>query len=33
MIPNEYFIDIKATSNQKVNIYKRVTKFQVVNQL
>ena len=33
MIPNEYFIDIKATSNQKVNIYKRVTKFQVVSQL
>ena len=33
MIPNQYYIDIKVTSNQKVNIYKRITKFQVVNQL
>lgn len=33
MIPNEYFIDIKATSNQKVNIYKKIIKFQVVSQL
>ena len=33
MIPNEYYIDIKVTSNQEVNIYKRITTFQVVNQL
>jgi len=33
MIPNEYFIDIKVTSNQKVNIYKRITKFQVVSRI
>ena len=33
MIPNEYYIDIKVTSNQSVNIYKRVTTFQVVNQI
>lgn len=33
MIPNEYYIDIKVTSNQKINIYKRITTFQVVNQI
>ena len=33
MIPNEYYIDIKVTSNQQVNIYRRITTFQVVNQL
>ena len=33
MIPNEYFIDIKATSNQQIDTYRKVIKFQVVNQL
>ena len=33
MIPNEYYIDIKATSNQQVDIYSKQIKFQVVNQL
>jgi len=33
MIPNEYYIDIKATSNQQVDIYNKQIKFQVVNQL
>ena len=33
MIPNEYFVDIKVTSNQEVNIYRRITKFQIVNQI
>ena len=33
MIPNEYFIDIKVTSNQKVNIYRDITKFQVVSRI
>ena len=33
MIPNEYFIDIKVTSNQEVNIYRNIIKFQIVNQL
>jgi len=33
MIPNEYYIDIKVTSNQKINIYKRITTFQVANQI
>ncbi len=33
MIPNEYFIDVEATSNQQVNTYRKVIKFQVVNQL
>ena len=32
MIPNEYYIDVEVTSNQKVNIYKRITKFQITNQ-
>tara|TARA_R110000824_G_scaffold9800_5_gene43335 strand:- start:2822 stop:4324 length:1503 start_codon:yes stop_codon:yes gene_type:complete len=33
MIPNEYYIDIKATSNQQVDIYSKQIKFQIVNQL
>ena len=33
MIPNEYFIDIKATSNQEVNIYRDIIKFQVVSRI
>ncbi len=33
MIPNEYYIDIKATSNQQVDIYNKQIKFQIVNQL
>ena len=33
MIPNEYYIDIKATSNQQVDIYRKQIKFQVINQL
>ena len=33
MIPNEYFIDLEVTSNQQVNTYRKVIKFQVVNQL
>ena len=33
MIPNEYHLDIKATSNQKVDTYSKVIKFQITNQL
>ncbi len=33
MIPNEYYIDVKAISNQKVNIYRNITKFQVVSRI
>jgi len=33
MIPNEYYLDIKATSNQQIDTYRKVIKFQVVNQL
>jgi len=33
MIPNEYHVDIKATSNQQVDIYRKVIKFQVINQI
>ena len=33
MIPNEYFLDIKATSNQQVDTYSKVIKFQITNQL
>ena len=33
MIPNEYYIDIKVTSNQKVNIYRDIIKFQVVSRI
>ena len=32
MIPNEYFLDIKAISNQETNVYSETIKFQVVNQ-
>ncbi len=33
MIPNEYFIDIKLTSNMQVLTYTEQMKFQVVNQV
>ena len=33
MIPNEYFIDIKLTSNQEVLTYTEGMKFQIVNQV
>ena len=33
MIPNEYYVDIKATSNQQVDTYSKVIKFQITNQL
>jgi len=33
MIPNEYYLDIKATSNEQVDIYRKQIKFQVINQL
>ena len=33
MIPNEYYIDIRVTSNQQVDIYRKQIKFQVINQL
>ena len=33
MIPNEYYLDIKATSNQQVDTYRKAIKFQIVNQL
>ena len=33
LIPNEYFLDIKATSNQQIDTYRKVIKFQIVNQL
>ena len=32
MIPNEYYMDIKAISNLDVNTYPEIIKFQVVNQ-
>ena len=32
MIPNEYFIDIQASSDYEVNTYSQTLKFQVVNQ-
>ena len=32
MVPNEYYIDIKAESNMEENSYPEVVKFQVVNQ-
>ena len=33
LIPNEYYLDIKATSNQQVDIYRKQIKFQIINQL
>ena len=33
MIPNEYFIDIKLTSNQLVKTYTNTLKFNIVNQV
>jgi hypothetical protein len=33
MIPNEYFIDIKLTSNQLVKTYTNTMKFSIVNQV
>ncbi len=32
MIPNEYFIDLKAISNLEVNSYREAINFQVVSQ-
>ena len=32
MIPNEYHLDIKSTSNQQVDTYSKVIKFQIVNE-
>jgi hypothetical protein len=31
-IPNEYFVDIKVTTDKEVNTYKRELKFQIVNK-
>ena len=31
-IPNEYFVDIKVTTDRDVNTYKRELKFQIVNK-
>ena len=33
MIPNEYYIDIKLTSNQLVKTYTNTLKFNIVNQV
>ena len=33
MIPNEYYIDIKLTSNQEVKQYTNVMNFNIVNQV
>ena len=33
MIPNEYYLDIKATSNQQVDTYRKAIKFQIINEL
>ena len=33
MIPNEYFLDIKATSNQQVDTYRKVINFQIINEI
>lgn len=33
MIPNEYYVDIKLTSNQLVKTYTNTLKFQIVNQV
>ena len=32
MIPNEYYLDIKSTSNQQVDTYSKVIKFQIINE-
>ena len=32
MIPNEYYIDVKATSNQQVDTYSKVIKFQIISE-
>ena len=32
MIPNEYHLDIKSTSNQQVDTYSKVIKFQIVSE-
>lgn len=32
MIPNEYFLDIKAVSNQQIDTYRKAIKFQIVNE-
>ena len=33
MIPNEYYVDIKLTSNQLVKTYTNTLKFSIVNQV
>ena len=33
MIPNEYYIDVKLTSNQEVKQYTNVMNFNIVNQV
>ena len=33
LIPNEYYIDFKLTSNNKVTTYKEQMKFQVVSEM
>ena len=33
MIPNEYYIDIKLTSNQLVKTYRNTMKFSIANQV
>ena len=33
MIPNEYYIDIKLTSNQLVKTYRDTMKFSIANQV
>jgi hypothetical protein len=32
MIPNEYFLDIKAVSNQQIDTYRKAIKFQIINE-
>ena len=33
LIPNEYYIDFKLTSNEKVTTYKEQMRFQIVSEL
>ena len=33
MIPNKYFLDIKAESNQEITTYKEIVTFSIVNQV
>ena len=32
MIPNEYYLDIKSTSNQQVDTYSKIIKFKIINE-